>query len=109
MNNPDQYQDVIDNPKLLRAAITETLRFNSPVQLIPRQLSESFTLHNTHLKTGDTVICMIELQTETLTLSLILINLIFIEILKVASHSPLILKVYHLEQESIHALVHLSR
>lgn len=59
LNNPDQYQDVIDNPKLLRAAITETLRFNSPVQLIPRQLSESFTLHNTHLKTGDTVICMI--------------------------------------------------
>ncbi|MBH9582132.1 cytochrome P450, cyclodipeptide synthase-associated [Staphylococcus felis] len=59
LNNPDQYQDVIDNTKLLRSAITETLRFNSPVQLIPRQLSESCTLHNTNLKAGDTVICMI--------------------------------------------------
>ncbi|AIR83895.1 cytochrome P450, cyclodipeptide synthase-associated [Staphylococcus epidermidis] len=59
LNSPNQYQDVIDNPKLLRSAITETLRFNSPVQLIPRQLSEPCTLHNKNLKAGDTVICMI--------------------------------------------------
>ena len=59
LNSPNQYQDVIDNPKLLRSAITETLRFNSPVQLIPRQLSEPCTLHHKNLKAGDTVICMI--------------------------------------------------
>lgn len=59
LNNPNQYNDVINNPKYLKLAITETLRFNSPVQLIPRQLSESCTLHGTELKKGDTVICMI--------------------------------------------------
>ncbi|MEJ7440297.1 cytochrome P450, cyclodipeptide synthase-associated [Staphylococcus hominis] len=59
LKNANQYQDVINNPKLLKSAITETLRFNSPVQLIPRQLSEPYTLHDINLKADDIVICMI--------------------------------------------------
>ncbi|PCF51789.1 cytochrome P450, cyclodipeptide synthase-associated [Staphylococcus delphini] len=59
LSNPSQYRDIQANHKLLKLAIKETLRFNSPVQLIPRQLSKPFTLYETKLNTDDVVICMI--------------------------------------------------
>lgn len=59
LSNPRQFQDIQNNPKLLKAAIMETLRFNSPVQLIPRQLSKPYILKETKLSTDDIVICMI--------------------------------------------------
>ncbi|EPC7177477.1 cytochrome P450, cyclodipeptide synthase-associated [Staphylococcus pseudintermedius] len=59
LNNPNQYQDILDNPSLLKNAIIETLRFNSPVQLIPRQLSMPYTFRDKKLNVDDVVICMI--------------------------------------------------
>lgn len=59
LKNPEQFESVKNNPKLIKNAIIETLRYNSPVQLIPRQVSKPFIFNNTELQAGDTVICMI--------------------------------------------------
>ncbi|WP_105995323.1 cytochrome P450, cyclodipeptide synthase-associated [Staphylococcus agnetis] len=59
LSNPIQFKEVQNNPSLMRNAILETLRLNSPVQFIPRQLSQPFNLNGTKLKEDDIVICMI--------------------------------------------------
>ena len=58
-NNPSQFKEVINDRTLVKDAIQETLRFNSPVQLIPRQVSEDTKLNGVVLYKDDIVICMI--------------------------------------------------
>jgi len=59
ITNPEQFQDVKDNRKLLKSAITETLRFKPPVQFIPRQLSKEVTIRNIVIPKNAVIINMI--------------------------------------------------
>lgn len=58
-NHPSQFKAVIEDRTLVKDAIQETLRFNSPVQLIPRQVRENTKLNGVILYKDDVVICMI--------------------------------------------------
>lgn len=55
---PVRLETVRNNRQLLAPAIVETLRLNSPVQLIPRQLSEDVTVGGRTLPAGARVFCM---------------------------------------------------
>ncbi|HDR7533195.1 TPA: cytochrome P450, cyclodipeptide synthase-associated [Bacillus cereus] len=59
INHPKQFQDVLNDRSLVPLAIAETLRYNPPVQLIPRQLSRNTEVGGVHLSEGTTVFCMI--------------------------------------------------
>ncbi|MFQ3843248.1 cytochrome P450, cyclodipeptide synthase-associated [Staphylococcus pseudoxylosus] len=58
-NHQSQFKAVIEDRTLVKDAIQETLRFNSPVQLIPRQVSEDTNINGVKLYKDDVVICMI--------------------------------------------------
>ncbi len=59
INQPKQLQDVLNDRSLVPLAIAETLRYNPPVQLIPRQLSKDTEINGIQLSKGTTVFCMI--------------------------------------------------
>ncbi|PIE96131.1 cytochrome [Bacillus fungorum] len=59
INQPKQFQDVLNDRSLVPLAIAETLRYNPPVQLIPRQLAKDTEINGTQLSKGTTVFCMI--------------------------------------------------
>ena len=59
IKHADQLNDVIENRELVKDALKETLRFNSPVQLIPRQVNEDTVLSGTKLYKDDVVVCML--------------------------------------------------
>lgn len=58
-NHQSQFKAVIKDRTLVKDAIQETLRFNSPVQLIPRQVSEDTKINGVKIYKDDVVICMI--------------------------------------------------
>lgn len=58
-NHQSQFKAVIEDRTLVKDAIQETLRFNSPVQLIPRQVSEDTKINGVKIYKDDVVICMI--------------------------------------------------
>lgn len=55
---PARLERVNKDRQLLAPAIAETLRLNSPVQLIPRQLSDNVTIGGRPLRAGARVFCM---------------------------------------------------
>jgi cytochrome P450 len=55
----DQYQRLLDQPQLVRSAIKELLRFDSPVQYTGRILMSDMEMHGQHLKKGDLLIPLI--------------------------------------------------
>lgn len=55
---PVRLDRVKKDRQLLAPAIAETLRLNSPVQLIPRQLSEDVSVGGIRLPAGARVFCM---------------------------------------------------
>ncbi|HFU7076808.1 cytochrome P450, cyclodipeptide synthase-associated [Bacillus cereus] len=59
INQPKQLQDVLSDRSLVPLAIAETLRYNPPVQLIPRQLSKDTEISGIQISKGTTVFCMI--------------------------------------------------
>jgi hypothetical protein len=56
LQRPDQMNRLRDDPVLMRNAVKELLRFESPVQFIIRLAGEDFELHGESIKTGDRVI-----------------------------------------------------
>ncbi|MFZ3346800.1 MAG: cytochrome P450 [Mycobacterium sp.] len=56
--NPDQRQKVIDNPKLIPAAIEETLRIDSPVVHLARTVTEDTVLGGAAMRAGDKVMVL---------------------------------------------------
>jgi len=54
-NNPDAQGQLRNDPGLLPTAIEEILRFESPVQLMPRKVTKDTVLHGQQLKAGDSV------------------------------------------------------
>ncbi len=56
MENPDQYQMLVDNPELLDGAIEEFLRYNPAVIAFRRTAMEDIELGGQQLKKGDKVL-----------------------------------------------------
>lgn len=59
LSSPGLLERVVKDRDLLGSAVRETLRLNSPVQLIPRETSEAVTLSGISLHKGALVFCMI--------------------------------------------------
>lgn len=59
MRNPDQFQMLRDDPSLMESAITEFLRYDSPVQLDGRRALEDCEIGGKRIKAEQQVISMI--------------------------------------------------
>lgn len=59
LKNQNIFEQVKNDRTKIKNAILETLRLNSPVQFIPRQLEHDYVLNGKQLHKDDTVICMI--------------------------------------------------
>jgi len=55
LKHPDQFEQVKADPGLLRGALSETLRYEPPVTLIPRVALEDFDLHGNTIRKGQIV------------------------------------------------------
>jgi cholest-4-en-3-one 26-monooxygenase len=55
LENPDQYQRLIDDPGLIDTAVEEILRWASPVMYFKRNVTEDIDYKGFQLKTGDKV------------------------------------------------------
>jgi len=55
LENPDQYQMLVDKPELLDTAIEEILRWASPVMYFRRNVTEDFEYKGHQLKAGEKV------------------------------------------------------
>lgn len=56
--NPDQWDLLVDDPSLIRGAMDELMRYDSPHHYLPRVVAEDFELHGTTLKAGQTAIIL---------------------------------------------------
>lgn len=56
MENPDQYQMLVDNPELVEDAVEEILRFNTPIACMRRTATEDTELAGEQIKQGDKVV-----------------------------------------------------
>ena len=59
LRNPGQLSRLRRNPSLLRTAIEELLRYDSPVQLLIRTVKEPVTVRGKHLAPGDTALLLL--------------------------------------------------
>ncbi|MBJ7551600.1 cytochrome P450, cyclodipeptide synthase-associated [Marinomonas ostreistagni] len=59
LEQPEVFDDVYNDRTKIRAAIEETLRLNSPVQLIPREASEDCIVGGISIKKGSIIFNMI--------------------------------------------------
>ncbi|MFH4665644.1 cytochrome P450, cyclodipeptide synthase-associated [Vibrio cidicii] len=59
LSQPDAWNAVFEERQLIRDALEETLRLTSPVQLIPREVSERVTISGVDIPEGAIVYCMI--------------------------------------------------
>ena len=55
LENPDQYQKLVDDPSLLDSAIEEILRWASPVMYFRRNVTEDLDYKGHQLKAGDKI------------------------------------------------------
>ncbi|TDB52789.1 cytochrome P450, cyclodipeptide synthase-associated [Photorhabdus khanii] len=59
ISNPSILDAVVKDRSLIRDVLEETLRLNSPVQLIPREAGENVTLSGVDIPKGSLIFCMI--------------------------------------------------
>ena len=59
LKNPQQTAELREKPELIRSAVEELLRFESPVQFTARVLKEDMELCGQHIPKGWTVLCML--------------------------------------------------
>jgi cytochrome P450 len=57
--HPEQLRALKDDPSLLPDAVTEMVRYDSSVQMTPRQAREDMVLSGASIKAGETIICII--------------------------------------------------
>jgi cytochrome P450 len=57
--HPEQLRAIKDDPSLLPDAVTEMVRYDSSVQMTPRQAREDMVLNGASIRTGETIICII--------------------------------------------------
>jgi hypothetical protein len=54
--NRDQWDLLVDDPGLVRGAVEELIRYDSPHHYLPRVVEEDFRLHDVELRAGQTAI-----------------------------------------------------
>ena len=54
----DQWDLLVERPELVRPAIDEMLRYDSPHHFLPRVVAEDFDLHGTTMRAGQTLIVL---------------------------------------------------
>jgi pimeloyl-[acyl-carrier protein] synthase len=59
LNNPEQFENLRDNPDLIENAIDEFLRFDSPAQFTGRRTNEDEIIGGKEIKKGIQIICML--------------------------------------------------
>ncbi|MGA7169928.1 MAG: cytochrome P450, partial [Candidatus Sulfotelmatobacter sp.] len=59
LKNPQQTAELRDKPEMIRSAVEELLRFESPVQFTARVLKEDIDVCGQHIPKGWTVLCML--------------------------------------------------
>jgi cytochrome P450 len=66
LNHPDQFDEVKRDPaRLMKSAVEETLRWESPVQTATRHVTKPITVRGVDFAVGDTVQCMLGAPTAT--------------------------------------------
>lgn len=59
LKNPEQTAALRDNPEMIRSAVEELLRYESPVQFTARVLKESIEICGQHIPKKWTILCML--------------------------------------------------
>ncbi len=59
LQNPQQTAELREKPEMIRSAVEELLRFESPVQFTARVLKEDIDICGQHIPKGWTVLCML--------------------------------------------------
>jgi len=59
LKNPEQTAALRDNPEMIRSAVEELLRYESPVQFTARVLKESIEICGQHIPKQWTILCML--------------------------------------------------
>ena len=59
LKNPQQLAELREKPEMIRSAVEELLRFESPVQFTARVLKEDIAVCGQHIPKGWTVLCML--------------------------------------------------
>ena len=59
LQNPERIGELRDNPEMIRSAIEELLRYESPVQFTARVLKEDIELCGQEIRKGWTILCML--------------------------------------------------
>lgn len=59
LRNPDQLAELREKPELIRSAVEELLRFESPVQFTARVLKEEIEICGQKIPKGWTILCML--------------------------------------------------
>jgi len=59
LKNPEQTAELRDNPEIIRSAIEELLRYESPVQFTARVLKEDIEICGQHVPKKWTILCML--------------------------------------------------
>ena len=59
LRNPDQLAELRDKPEMIRSAVEELLRFESPVQFTARVLKEDIEVCGQKIPKGWTILCML--------------------------------------------------
>ncbi len=59
LSEPSRWQRLLDEPELLKPAIEETLRYESPIARQPRRMKQSTMLGGKEIKAGDMVFQML--------------------------------------------------
>jgi hypothetical protein len=54
----DQWDLLVERPELVRPAVDEMLRYDSPHHYLPRVVAEDFDLHGTTMRAGQTLIVL---------------------------------------------------
>jgi cytochrome P450 len=59
LQHPDQWAMLKQNPALMRSAVREVVRYNSPVQVAGRTATESFIWHGQQIEQGQSIIVLL--------------------------------------------------
>ncbi len=59
LQNPQQTRELRENPEIIRTAVEELLRFESPIQYTARIVKDEAEICGTRLRRGQTILCML--------------------------------------------------
>jgi cytochrome P450 len=59
LQHPHQWSLLKHNPSLIRSAVRELVRYNSPVQLTGRTVTQDFIWHGQHIQQGQSIIVLL--------------------------------------------------